>query len=121
MPRFKHPKWYQKNWWAPREVTYSPPAVSSFYPPSVVMRDNGGLASSVLVDLGAIFWMGPQGQANPVVVITSLQTLTIEGQVSEANLEPETIVFPGLDHAPVVEVDSSSTSKNPCSGKSPGH
>lgn len=77
------------------------------------MRDIYGLSSSALTDLDAIFWIGPQAQANPVAVVASLQSLVVESLKREGKLEPETAFVIGLDYAPVVKVGSGSTSENP--------
>lgn len=52
-------------------VTSPPPAVSSSCPSSVALRDIDSLASSIIADLDAIFYIGPQGQVDHVAVVTS--------------------------------------------------
>lgn len=79
-------------------------AFSSSYSLLITMRDIDDLSSSFLADLGAIFWIGLQEQADPVLVITSLQSLVIDGPRREGRLKSETAVDPGLVYTLVVEV-----------------
>lgn len=62
---------------APEVVVFFPHAVSSFCLPSNVVLDIDGFLSLVLANLGAIFGIGPQGQADPMAVVTTLQSLVV--------------------------------------------
>lgn len=53
----------------PKVVVSFSLAISFSCPSSVTVRDIDGLSSLVFTDLGAIFWIGPQGQANLVSVV----------------------------------------------------
>lgn len=62
-------------------VTSLPLVISSSHPLLVVMRDINGLASLVLTDLGAIFWIDLLEQADPVATVSTLQFPVVEGLV----------------------------------------
>lgn len=91
-----------------------PKIVVSLYPviPSVVVRDIDSLSSFVLTDLGAILEIGPPGQADSEAVVSSLQSLLVEGPTREVNLKSETIANTRLGSDLVVEVGSSSISED---------
>lgn len=58
-------------------------------PSSAIVRDIDNLSSLDLADLGAIFWIGSQGQPDLVATITSLQPLIVEGPRREDELYPK--------------------------------